>query len=141
MRHSLARAELALTEIVYRGSDGLKKAGAKAKPCVSALPANLCVAVQVCILQERQAQDRVQDSWRTWTATCFSDALVMDPHTLSATEPLILFEVSPDCYKIRTDKMQFQVSVAKSVLDGIAAAETELVTAATQADWLIDVSI
>ena len=135
-RHALAMVELAITEVVYRGAASLKKNGSKvskAKPCASALPAHLCVAVQVCVLKARSVQTSAAEDCRTWTATACSEGLVLDPHAVSATEPLILFEVNPKYYKIRTDEVQLRISVANSVLAGAAAAEKDLVAAAAAA--------
>lgn len=129
-RHALAMVELAITEVVYRGAASKVS---KAKPCASALPARLCVAVQVCVLKARSVQKSAADDCQTWTATACNEGLVLDPHAVSATEPLILFEVNPKYYKIRTDEVQLRISVANSVLAGAAAAEKDLVAAAAAA--------
>ena len=74
----------------------------EAKPSEHALPAHLCTMLHVVLLEklEAHAGDGVCTRWQ---ATCQSKSMAMDPHGVTASEPMILFEVPREDCKFQAD--------------------------------------
>ena len=98
--HSLAPPTLGLTEGVFRGTS--KKRGIP-KLCSMAIPAELCVSLHICLLQQSNASGGMM-----WNATCSSPSLAVDPHSISDTGPVILFEIPKNMAKFSSDPFSLQ---------------------------------
>lgn len=87
MHHLAKKVDLVITEQIWRGSH--KKGGRShgSKPFEGSLKSEWVAAVHVVMLEHRGS--------RLFKCTARSRALVLDPHSLQETDPLVLFEIPP----------------------------------------------
>ena len=67
-----------------------------------AIPVQWCTYIQVCPVERTTA------TANTWYATCKSQGLAFDPHVLSASSPMVLYEVPREQLTISSDAFQIQ---------------------------------
>ena len=82
--HACADLQLAITERVWRGSKPRKGSSMSGKPFDSPLKAEYTTFVHLVLLQHRGAD--------LYKATSHSEAVFVDPHSMDADLPTVLYE-------------------------------------------------